>query len=184
MDATRELVEEHEVVLAALNLMEKVVAAMEKPGMESREHFGLLLDFFQVFVDRCHHGKEEEVLFPELERLGVRRETGPIGVMLREHDIGRQHVRAMSEALDRLQRGERGAWDRLQDEAEDYANLLRGHIRKENEVLFPTADRLIPADRAALLAVRYEGIEHRRLLDRTHESLISMLDDLKRKYPA
>jgi hemerythrin-like domain-containing protein len=32
------------------------------------EHLGQLLDFPKGFLDRCHHGKEEDVLFPELER--------------------------------------------------------------------------------------------------------------------
>jgi len=61
-----------------------------------------LMDFFRGFVDRCHHGKEEDVLFPELEKRGVLRDGGPIGVMLSEHAMGRRHIREIAEALARL----------------------------------------------------------------------------------
>ena len=35
------------------------------------QHVDHLLEFFTVFVDKCHHGKEEELLFPALEQIGV-----------------------------------------------------------------------------------------------------------------
>ena len=52
-----------------------------------------------MFADKCHHGKEEDVLFPELEKAGIARQGGPIGVMLHEHVSGREFIRRMSEAL-------------------------------------------------------------------------------------
>ena len=48
------------------------------------EHLDQLFEFFGVFVDRCHHGKEEALLFPALEAVGIGNNGGPIGVMLRE----------------------------------------------------------------------------------------------------
>ena len=112
MKPTQELIAEHNAVLVALQILEKVEAALGAKNEQAPEHLGQLLDFLKGFVDRCHHGKEEDVLFPELERRGVKREGGPIGVMLMEHEAGRGHVRAMSEGLDRLRRGEAGAVDR------------------------------------------------------------------------
>jgi hemerythrin-like domain-containing protein len=35
------------------------------------------MEFLTVFVDKCHHGKEEEFLFPALEAAGIAREGGP-----------------------------------------------------------------------------------------------------------
>lgn len=178
---TQQLMAEHDAVLVALQILEKVEAAL---GSEERapEHLGQLLDFFKGFVDRCHHGKEEDVLFPELERRGVPREGGPIGVMLQEHELGRGHLRAMSEALDRLRRGEAGAAAAIREHAQAYRAMLREHIDKENNVLFPMADRLVPEDIAASLIERFEEIERDRVGEGKHEAYHAMLDSLKGQY--
>ena len=42
-------------------------------------------DFTQNFTDVCHHGKEEEALFPALEKAGMPTNMGPIHMMLLDH---------------------------------------------------------------------------------------------------
>src|SRR5512140_2565383 len=115
MKPTRELIAEHDAVLLALQVLEKVETALAANDAQAVEDLDQLLDFLRGFVDRCHHGKEEDVLFPELERRGVKRDGGPIGVMLMEHEAGRGHVRAMSEGLDRLLRGDADAVTAIRD---------------------------------------------------------------------
>ena len=77
MEATQELTTEHGAVLVGLKLLDKITAAIEEKDERALEDLERLLDFFKGFVDECHHGKEEDVLFPELERRGVEREGGP-----------------------------------------------------------------------------------------------------------
>jgi hemerythrin-like domain-containing protein len=96
-----------------------------------------LIEFFIVFVDKCHHGKEEELLFPALEAIGVQRDGGPIGVMLAEHQQGREYVQKMNEAFSQYNEGDRAAATKLAKNARAYIALLRQHIDKENNVLFP-----------------------------------------------
>jgi len=105
MDATQDLVNEHKAVLVALRLLEKIEGALAARDRQAPEHLDQLLGFFRGFVDRCHHAKEEEVLFPEMERLGLEGE-GPIGTMLEEHEAGRRCVRGMAEGLARFQQGD------------------------------------------------------------------------------
>jgi len=182
MKATRELVEEHNAVLFALQILENVAAAIVAKNSRSTADLELLLDFFKGFVDRCHHGKEEDALFPELMRLGVKREGGPVGVMLAEHEIGRGHVREMVEGLRRLRDGDDGAAADIGFQAHAYHEMLRSHIQKENDVLFPMAERIVPGDVAARLAEQYEEIERVRVGEGKHEAYHAMLDDLKDRY--
>ena len=48
------------------------------------------IDFSINFTNTCHHGKEEESLFPALEKEGMPREGGPIARMLYEHEITKE----------------------------------------------------------------------------------------------
>ena len=182
MKPTQELIAEHTAVLVALQILEKVETALAANDAQAAEDLGQLLDFLKVFVDRCHHGKEEDVLFPELERRGARRDGGPIGVMLMEHEVGRGHVRAMSAGFDRLRRADAGAATAILESARAYRELLRSHIHKENNILFPMADRLVPDDAAAKLLEQFEEIERDRVGAGRHEAYHAMLHALKDRY--
>lgn len=182
MKPTQELLAEHDAVLIALQILEQVESALGAGNEQAPEHLGQILDFLKGFVDRCHHGKEEDVLFPELERRGVQRDGGPIGVMLMEHDLGRGHVRAMSDGLDRLRRGEAAVVTPIRGNARAYRDLLRAHIHKENNVLFPMADRLVPDEVAARLVEQFEAIERDRVGEGKHEAYHAMLHALKDLY--
>ena len=180
MKPTEVLIAEHNAVLTALQILEKAAAA--PPESQASEHLEQLVDFFRGFVDRCHHGKEEIALFPELERRGVAREGGPIGVMLMEHEKGREYVRAIADELDRMRHGDAGATGRIREQAGAYCELLQAHIDKENSVLFPIADRLVPEDIAEQLAGQFEEIERTRVGEGKHEAYHAMLHALKKHY--
>ena len=66
-------------------------------------------------------------------------EGGPIAVMLAEHDQGRAYTRGMVDAAQRLKQGDGDAAQQLVDNALGYAGLLRQHIQKEDQILFPMA---------------------------------------------
>jgi hemerythrin-like domain-containing protein len=182
MKPTEELVTEHNAVLVALQILEKVDAALAAGSTDAPEHLGQLIDFLKGFVDRCHHGKEEDVLFPELEKRGLPREGGPIGVMLAEHIIGRKHIRGMSEGLDRLRQGDSRAVEAIRENSSGYRELLKAHIHKENNILFPMADRLLNDDDAARIIDRFEEIERDRVGVGKHEAYHEMLHGLKELY--
>jgi hemerythrin-like domain-containing protein len=181
--ATQELTNEHGAVLAGLKILGQVTSAIAEGDKQAAEDLEQLLDFFRGFVDRCHHGKEEDVLFPELERRGVRREGGPIGVLLTEHEIGREHVRSLAGGLERLRRGDEDAAAAIGASAGAYRELLREHIRKEKDVLFPMADQLL-SEEVAAIAERYEEIERERVGEGKHDVYHAMLQTLSERYRA
>jgi hemerythrin-like domain-containing protein len=175
MTPTQQLKAEHEAVLLSLRILEASAAALEAGEASAAAEIGELLEFFRVFVDRCHHGKEEEFLFPELERRGVPREGGPVGVMLHEHEIGRAHVRSMASALARVTAGEKAAAAQLAREAGEYSAMLQAHIQKENNILFRMADQVVPPEVAAAMLGDFEAVERDRVGEGKHEAFHAML---------
>ena len=182
MKATKELITEHGAVFAGLKILDKVTEAIEEKNEEAPAQLEQLLDFFKGFVDRCHHGKEEDVLFPKLERQGVQRDGGIIGVLLAEHEVGREYVRAMTDGLERLRRGDDKAANAIAGSARDFRVMLRAHIAEETNTLFPMAERLIRGDAAATLAEKFDQIERERVGEGKHEAYHAMLHDLNNRY--
>src|SRR3546814_5145013 len=96
------------------------------------------LGFLREFVDTCHHGKEEGLLFPAMIEAGLPADGGPVSVMLSEHEQGRALVAAMANATEPAMLPAK-----FSEAAAAYAGHMRAHIEKENTVLFPMADRIV-----------------------------------------
>jgi hemerythrin-like domain-containing protein len=151
MRPTEVLMQEHRVIEQVIACLEEITNCCEAGQALDTTSASEAIDFFRVFADRCHHGKEEDLLFPAMEERGFSREQGPTGVMLREHDAGRYHVHGMSKAVGRVTSGDTAATDAFIEHARGFAALLRQHILKEDQCLFPMADRaLSAADQDAL----------------------------------
>ena len=143
------LMDEHRVIEHVLTALE---LAQERDDVPV-SFYERAVDFIAHFADGCHHEKEEEALFPALERQGLPRDGGPIGVMLHEHERGRDCVRRLRAAIDDE------SIESAKDAAREYTALLRSHIAKEDQVLFPMARDVLPDDVFAGLAKRFDSVE-------------------------
>ena len=181
MQATDMLSEEHRVIERVLNSLERAARRLQE-GQPVRPSFFLeAADFIKEFADGCHHRKEEGVLFEAMERAGVPRDGGPIGVMLIEHDQGRAHTRAMREAAQRLAVGDEAARDEVAGNALAYVALLRQHIPKEDNILYPMAEMAIPPARHAQLLDDFEHVEHEETGQGVHEKYLALAESLERE---
>jgi len=173
--ATEVLSNEHRVIERVLDVLEKLT---NRPVENSLDSWKEALDFFSHFADRCHHFKEEQVLFPAMEEHGIPKDGGPIGVMLMEHEEGRSHVRSMHAAVVAIEAKSEAAKESLLNSARAYLRLLREHIQKEDEVLFRIADDVIPADEQKALLVSFEEHEAKEM-GGVHEKYLKLAEELE-----
>jgi hemerythrin-like domain-containing protein len=180
--AIEQLMKEHEAIQRMLNIVEKVCANLTSGERVDPEHLKQILEFFRIFADECHHGKEEHVLFPALEEAGIPKEGGPIGLMLNEHNLMRGYVKNFAEAVDRYQAGEPQALSKVVHYATDYVATLRQHIDKENNILFPMAEIQLSDEKQTELAEQFESIETEKIGEGKHENLHAVLEHLEEIY--
>jgi len=173
---TQVLNAEHRVIERALSVLDRLTGA---PIKASLGDWKKTLDFIRHFADRCHHLKEEKILFPALEGHGISRENGPIGIMLLEHEEGRGYVRSMMRALDLCAANNEAAEKTLVENAKAYLRLLRGHIEDEGKVLFRIADAVIPADEQKELLRTFEEHEAKEMGEGVHEKYLKLLEELE-----
>ncbi len=175
---TQILSDEHRVIERVLDAVQRLTLA---PARQNVARWQKALDFIRHFADQCHHCKEEQVLFPALEAHGIPTEGGPVGMMLLEHEEGRSLVRAMMDALARIEAGDDSAEAGLFDSAGQYLRLLREHIQKEDEVLFRMADEVIPADEQKRLLQEFENHEVKEMGAGAHEKFLKIAAELEGK---
>lgn len=182
--ATDILRQEHDVILEVIGALEAVIQRINGGETVPVETLNGFTEFFAVFADRSHHGKEEDLLFPMMEVKGVPRTGGPLGCMLTEHDEGRAHIRNMKESAAGCAQGEATARQRWTNAAQSYATLLRNHIWKENEILFRMAERILSPQDQAELAVRFGQVQKEKLDAETETRLAEFARTITRDFAA
>jgi hemerythrin-like domain-containing protein len=178
LTATQILRQEHDAILKMLDVADCLADRLDTGAPVASQSLADLLEFLRTFADTCHHGKEEDLLFPALERKGMPRQMGPVGVMLMEHDQGRALIRLMAQSGDALAAGDTRAAKTWARAARDYTNLLRNHIMKENEILFVMAERMLSSDEQRELAQEFDKVELQKLGAGTYEHLHATMERL------
>ena len=181
MKATEILMDEHRVIERVLAALEKAAQMLEQGQPLRPAYFLDAADFIKGFADGCHHRKEEGMLFVAMMAHGIPDRGGPIGVMMAEHEQGRAFTHAMRKAAQKLEAGEGLARDAVIANARDYVGLLRQHIYKEDNVLFPMADRAIPPVEHGKVAEEFERVEHEETGADVHEKYLTLAERLERE---
>ncbi|MCE9635651.1 MAG: hemerythrin domain-containing protein [Planctomycetes bacterium] len=159
MRPTETLNAEHRVIEVVLSCLDKMADSAFTSGAVDVAPAREAVDFLRNYADAFHHGKEEARLFPAMERCGMPADAGPTAVMRHEHELGRAHVRKMAVAIDDFEKGASGSSDRFAFEARGFVELLRDHIAKEDQVLFPMADRMLSPAAQIELKSEFDHVE-------------------------
>jgi hemerythrin-like domain-containing protein len=141
-----------------------------------------ILEFLSIFVDRCHHGKEEEFLFPVFESAGAAQERDLIGVLMKEHKEGRELVARLEDAVKRRRSGEKTGERSVKDTLDEYATLLTQHIVKENTHLFPMVEMKLDSDTDSRLIEAFQKLETERIGLGKHEEFHELFHLLRDTY--
>lgn len=155
MEAIEKLEDEHKYIIQVVDALEGFAKKIEITGEVPVKEIHESIDFIKEFADRCHHGKEEKLLFPELEKQGMDRSSGPTAIMLLEHDEGRGFISDLKESLKDYEKGY-DSKDRIIASIEGFVSLLRAHINKENMALFEMGKNMLPKEQKAKLAEDFE----------------------------
>jgi DUF438 domain-containing protein len=144
------LMNDHQTTERVFEAVSKALSGPSAPAV------GLMQDaarYFREYVDGCHNKKEEQHLFPLIEKRGVPRQGGPLAVMLSEHDESRTVLPRLLALIDAYAAGNGSVLDELRQVFEEYSALLKNHFWKENDILYPMARRVMtPADADAVIA--------------------------------
>jgi hemerythrin-like domain-containing protein len=174
--AIDDLRHEHDAILSALDILDRLEAEARKGTVPSGD-IAAFIRFLKEFVDKCHHGKEEGMLFPALTKAGASEREAPVSALLSEHEQGRALIKAMEAASHPVLQP-----DRFSAAAQAYSRHLRVHIEKDNEVLFPAAEQVLGEGELDALHRAFDKHEDQVIGHGRHEELHHMLHSLKTRY--
>jgi hemerythrin-like domain-containing protein/rubredoxin len=131
------LMMEHRVIERMVNALSIELA---KERIEKTVNFPFLdvaIDFFGTYADRCHHGKEENILFKELAKKTLADEHyRMMKILVQEHDYGRKTVSSLLNAKEMFAQGYANALDEIAAMLERLTTFYPSHIEKEDKQFF------------------------------------------------
>lgn len=178
MTATTNLENDHVHILRLIDVMEKITHEKE-PNIGHLEN---IVDLIRNFADGLHHHKEEKLLFPKMVEKGFSFEQGPIAVMMHDHVQGRNFVKKMADNIALYKTGNHQAIPEIYKNMLGYAELLRGHIGKENNVLFRMADNALSKDEQQELLAEFEILQQNPVCGGQAVDCLTQIDNLSKAY--
>jgi hemerythrin-like domain-containing protein len=177
MNPIEKLEAEHQNILEGISLLQEGADRLEKGQKISADFFRKLIDFIRNYADKYHHAKEEDILFVRMEKAGFPSGTGPVGVMLFEHDQGRGFVSMIADAVEKYDSGDDSAAGTIVENAHGYIHLLRQHIEKEDKVLYPMAANALGTAGIEAMQGDFDRVEEEKT--GTEEKYTGLLKELR-----
>jgi hemerythrin-like domain-containing protein len=169
------LMDEHRGFSSMLDVLDAIAGRLERGADVPIPMLSDVLDFFESFTDR-HHDKEEAMLFPLLARHGIGPDQTVVSVLLSQHEAGRVYGAKMRRQLKRMQQGDPEAGVALASDARGYTELIREHIRIEDEYFYKLADRVLTEAEHAALVEQFGGDPGNRATHPDRERYMKMLE--------
>ena len=184
MDSIKILVNEHDNILRMLDVVHHALLKILNDSYIDTNDFKNIVNFIRIYADKIHHGKEEDYIFKAMvDNLGQIGENLVNHGMMVEHNIARLYVADIETAINAYE-------DTPNDEAKlaliiatgSYEQLLRRHIQKENEVVFPFCERSLSPESISWVEDEVANFENNETntIERSHQ--LAILDQLEKKY--
>ena len=183
MDAINLMMDEHKYILRGLRVFRRLSVEILNNNTVDFVAFEKMLSFVRNFADKHHHNKEEIILFKKMEtQIANHMAKGPLSGMYIEHDLGRQHMRLLEEALLRVKDGDLDSRVDIIANAVAYSDLLARHIEKEDKVIYSFARRALSQLDIEDINISCEKLEAEATNHQLQKNYIDILEELEQKY--
>ena len=158
------LADEHQNILKVIDALSDECNNLDVGKEINKDFLTKAIDFIRNYADRFHHAKEEDILFKEFvkcaEQEGSCVHCNPVEQMLSEHDQGREFVKEMEQGLIKNNK------EKVIEGIRGYTSLLKEHIFKEDNILYPMADESLDKKTEETMLKKFEKVEKERSADK------------------
>jgi hemerythrin-like domain-containing protein len=170
------LVNEHKLILQAVEGFKKETQKIYSNNNFDSGIITIAVDFFRIYADRFHHGKEEGILFSQLSQKQMRETDKKIMTeLMAEHAIARRTVNALENAKQQYVPGKTDNLDKLLDSLNALTKLYPTHIEKEDKHFFyPSMEYFTEIEQNQMMAnfVNY----NKEFTDKRYEQIIRAIN--------
>lgn len=164
---------EHRLIERMIDVMREALTLFEKEKRLSPEFLERAVDFIRTYADRCHHGKEEDILFRELGEKKLKDDhRRTLEELIEDHRWGRKMTVRLAEANKRLIGGDGNALSIAADCMKSLVQFYPAHIEKEDKHFFiPCMEYFNEAEQQSILREEWEF--DRNLIHEKYKNMVT-----------
>ena len=164
---------EHRLIERMIKLMEIEMQNIDRDSKSDISFIENACDFLKTYADRCHHGKEEDILFSKLKDKNLSEEHREIlGQLINEHKLARKTTSELAAVNQDYKNGLKDRVSDIQRHLKALTGLYPEHIKKEDKIFFiPSMNYLTDEEKDEMLGSFQEF--DRNLIHEKYKSLVS-----------
>ncbi len=176
MQARGPLMIEHRLIERMLSVIKGILVEIESKHKVDPVFVDIAVDFIRVYADRTHHGKEEDILFRELNKKALTLEDRQImKELIEEHVFGRQTTKAVVEANTRYRNGDETALTDITAHLNTLTEFYPKHIEKEDKVFFPSSRTYFTDEEDQAMLEEFWAFD-RNMIHEKYQSLVERFE--------
>ncbi len=181
MDPREALRQEHGATMKMLAALQRIMAKVPDLKESETKELEALIEFFEIYVDRYHHGKEEQVLFPALCRTRTAQIDSLINSLVEDHREARTIMEKIKSNAVTLHSSPEADHHKFVERADRYVDFVRKHIRKENSELLPLIEENLSETERLQMAGQFYDLEKATLGSSGLEAFLASVQRLSQK---
>ena len=177
MQARGPLMIEHRLIERMIALIKDALAQIHSSGKVDPLFVDMAVDFIRMYADRTHHGKEEDILFRELDKRPLSADDQRVmKELIQEHAFGRQTTKALVDSNTRYKNGDTAALTEVAEALQILVEFYPKHIEKEDKAFFPASRAYFTEDEdQAMLAEFWEF--DRKMIHEKYKAVVEGLEE-------
>jgi len=170
------LMKEHRTIDAMIVLFKKEEENLETNLDLDTFFITQAADFIKTYVDQCHHGKEENILFRELSKKEISKEHFEImSQLIEEHKYGRKLLSELMESADRYEKKDIKAKREVLNCLKALTELYSRHIEKEDKVFFPASRGYLTEEEEQEMLEKFREFDS-RMIHEKYKAAVKQLE--------
>ena len=163
---------EHRLIERMVTVLDRQRATIEGGSPPDNDLLDQAADFMRTYADRCHHGKEEELLFAKLRTKPMSPEmVAAMDRLIADHARSRELVGRMGDLNARSRGGDKAAGTELVAVLGEIAKLYPDHISREDKQFFPAAMRYLSKEESDALLLQFNDFD-RKLIHEKYRAVV------------
>ena len=170
---------EHRLIEKMLKVAGRELEAIKNNRTADPVFIDALVDFIRTYADRTHHGKEEDILFRELENKALSdKDKISMQELIDEHISARKAVKELVELNKKYSDGDFSSIDGIIEKLGFLINFYPEHIKKEDRVFFPETEKYFSDEELDKMLNDFWDFDRKMI----HEKYNRLYESLSDKY--
>ena len=182
MKPTEELMQEHKVINLMLSVLLNISESIKAKKVFYTNDVEKIVDFFLNYVDKYHRNKEEKVFYPGLLSIDTAVVNYPISSILEEHSTGKRYLNEIICCIENCKIGSTFSYEKIADCIKNYVHLIQNHIQKEENTLFPFANKALSVEMQNQISEQFNLIDTEFVFNGDSEKHDEIFNRMRIKY--